>query len=428
MNTYIILERLFSAIIGCSSIVFLFFWYGEYKISRGKAFAIYLVITASLGFLFKLSKVLDWGNGAVNICMLLSLIALDLVYILLTKGKWYLNWLIIEMYFLIDGIIATSDAVIEEMVFETGYNAEPMVYSLQDLLIRIGWNIVMVLIKAIVTVLIMKKLFPYKKIQKGVIGNTLYWCIQLFTAMCIQFIYAGMNPVIDIKFAVILILLFVFSYTMVHFIYTFTYNRYNKKMIAYAEKVLDSQRHIYEGLLEDYNNMRDIKHDLANYMRNMDGLKVDISNRDNYVNELNDKIENLNRKCDICGIVDTIKKQYKNHELYRNIDIEISSCHIDYGVVSYQKLIQLMSSIIDMGLAYAAIYGNDKIDISIDNSEDVYSCTLRQPIGKKQKDIYREHKDTFKKAKKVMGYISEREEATFSCIKKDNKGCITVVV
>ena len=87
-----------------------------------------------------------------------------------------------------------------------------------------------------------------------------------------------------------------------------------------------------------------------------------------------------------------------------------------------------MSSIIDMGLAYAAIYGNDKIDISIDNSEDVYSYTLRQPIGKKQKDIYREHKDTFKKAKKVMGYISEREEATFSCIKKDNKRCITVVV
>lgn len=428
MNTFMVLERLFSAIIGCGAMGIFFFGYGEYKISRGKAFAMYFAIMVSIGFLYKLSKLLDWSDWVVNLLMVLVIVSLDLLYILLAKGKWYLNWLIIEIYFFVDGIFVTIEAVICEVIFEEGYNAEPMVYNLRGLLIGIGINIVMISIKVTITTLIMRKLFPYKKIQKGVVGNNIYWSTQLFVAIGIQAVYAGMNPVFDIRFALNLILLFIIPYAIIHFIYTFTYIRYNKRMIAYAEEVLDSQRHIYEDLIEAYNNMRDIKHDLANYMSNIGGLKEDAANRDNYVNELNDKIENLNRRCDICGIVDTIKEQYGADELYRNIDIEISSCHIDYGVVSYPKLIQLMSSIIGMGLAYAAIYGNDKVSISIDNAEEVYSYSLRQPVGKKQKKIYREHKDTFKKAKKVMRCISEREEATFSCTKKDDISCILVVV
>ena len=64
------------------------------------------------------------------------------------------------------------------------------------------------------------------------------------------------------------------AFIATYHLYTIVYNSYQRKMIRFLEAKMKQQKEDYEKLLADYNRLRDIKHDLYNYVNTTTEVKT----------------------------------------------------------------------------------------------------------------------------------------------------------
>lgn len=80
------------------------------------------------------------------------------------------------------------------------------------------------------------------------------------------------------------------AFIATYHLYTIVYNSYQRKMIRFLEAKMKQQKEDYEKLLADYNRLRDIKHDLYNYVHILD-LAGDVRKEQEQIRQLQEDLK-----------------------------------------------------------------------------------------------------------------------------------------
>ena len=78
------------------------------------------------------------------------------------------------------------------------------------------------------------------------------------------------NPDINTTFLIKFMVLYSLELMTVSYIYKGAANIYKKREITYINSLFQVQREIYDNMYKRYNTLRDVKHDMGNYVRTME--------------------------------------------------------------------------------------------------------------------------------------------------------------
>lgn len=189
-----------------------------------------------------------------------------------------------------DLITITMSAVIEEL-FGYAYNDTPVLYSAKALLIWIGVEALREGIGTIIEVWFMRTFMPYRMVRRQSFARSMVWVLAVGTSYGLMMIYFVTTvKEVDLMSQLVGLGIWGSAFIATYHLYTIVYNSYQRKLIHFLEAKLKQQKEDYEKLLADYNRLRDIKHDLYNYVHILD-LAGDVRKEQEQIRQLQEDLK-----------------------------------------------------------------------------------------------------------------------------------------
>ncbi len=314
-------------------------------------------------------------------------------------------WIGLSIY---DAATVLEEICIEK-VFHYTYNELEVIYSAKELSIKMGVELIRFLIGILVQYVAVKKLIPYKKLKSVSTPFKLFWMGWFLAYTVIGILYSrglyaqGYNFTTLISLITIEIMLLVTGY----YIFMFLYRRHQKRALSFLEEQMDGQKQMYRRVVGSYNELRDIRHDLYNYMQivrltdagkpdeeRMKGLKQQIqeSNFTNYTDKiaLNLMLNPLVFICREHGIVLEIKENVGELTERTELDVGFLLEQLVYNVVlldseSSAQTDALKKAILSIVKSDSAD-GNVEICLSVDGVKLKGRCKNREIEKERRKN------------------------------------------
>lgn len=189
-----------------------------------------------------------------------------------------------------DLVTVTMSAVIEEL-FGYAYNDTPVLYSAKALLVWLGVEALREGIGTIIEVWFMRKYMPYRKFRRQSFVRSMVWIPAVGTGYMMLVVYfVTMVKEVNLMSQFIALGIWASAFIATYHLYTIVYNSYQRKMIRFLEAKMKQQKEDYEKLLADYNRLRDIKHDLYNYVHILD-LAGDVRKEQEQIRQLQEDLK-----------------------------------------------------------------------------------------------------------------------------------------
>lgn len=189
-----------------------------------------------------------------------------------------------------DLVTVTMSAAIEEL-FGYAYNDTPVLYSAKALLIWLGVEALREGIGTIIEVWFMRTFMPYRKFRRQSFARSMVWVLAVGTGYMMLVVYfVTMVKEVNLMSQFIGLGIWASAFIATYHLYTIVYNSYQRKMIRFLEAKMKQQKEDYEKLLADYNRLRDIKHDLYNYVRILD-LAGDVRKEQEQIRQLQEDLK-----------------------------------------------------------------------------------------------------------------------------------------
>ena len=189
-----------------------------------------------------------------------------------------------------DLVTVTMSAVIEEL-FGYAYNDTPVLYSAKALLVWLGVEALREGIGTIIEVWFMRKYMPYRKFRRQSFVRSMVWILAVGTGYMMLVVYfVTMVKEVNLMSQFIALGIWASAFIATYHLYTIVYNSYQRKMIRFLEAKMKQQKEDYEKLLADYNRLRDIKHDLYNYVYILD-LAGDVRKEQEQIRQLQEDLK-----------------------------------------------------------------------------------------------------------------------------------------
>lgn len=189
-----------------------------------------------------------------------------------------------------DLVTVTMSAVIEEL-FGYAYNDTPVLYSAKALLVWLGVEALREGIGTIIEVWFMRKYMPYRKFRRQSFVRSMVWILAVGTGYMMLVVYfVTMVKEVNLMSQFIALGIWASAFIATYHLYTIVYNSYQRKMIRFLEAKMKQQKEDYEKLLADYNRLRDIKHDLYNYVHILD-LAGDVRKEQEQIRQLQEDLK-----------------------------------------------------------------------------------------------------------------------------------------
>lgn len=189
-----------------------------------------------------------------------------------------------------DLVTVTMSAAIEEL-FGYAYNDTPVLYSAKALLVWLGVEALREGIGTIIEVWFMRTFMPYRKFRRQSFARSMMWVLAVGTGYMILVMYfVTMVKEVDLMSQFIGLGIWASAFLATYHLYTIVYNSYQRKMIRFLEAKMKQQKEDYEKLLADYNRLRDIKHDLYNYVHILD-LAGDVRKEQEQIRQLQEDLK-----------------------------------------------------------------------------------------------------------------------------------------
>ncbi len=237
-----------------------------------------------------------------------------------------------------------------EQIFHYKHSDSEAIYSAKELGIKLEAETVLFLMGILVQYVVVKKLMPYKKLKSVSISFKLFWSILILLVVLIAILYMEKTLNLDSVFQIRILIIEVLGFVIGYYIFMFLYRRHQKKALSFLEEQMDGQKQMYRRVVGSYNELRDIRHDLYNYMQivrltdagkpdeeRMKGLKQQIqeSNFTNYTDKiaLNLMLNPLVFICREHGIVLEIKENVGELTERTELDVGFLLEQLVYNVV-----------------------------------------------------------------------------------------------
>lgn len=189
-----------------------------------------------------------------------------------------------------DLVTVTMSAVIEEL-FGYAYNDTPVLYSAKALLVWLGVEALREGIGTIIEVWFMRTFMPYGKFRRQSFARSMVWILAVGTGYMMLVVYfVTMVKEVNLMSQFIALGIWASAFIVTYHLYTIVYNSYQRKMIRFLEAKMKQQKEDYEKLLADYNRLRDIKHDLYNYVHILD-LAGDVRKEQEQIRQLQEDLK-----------------------------------------------------------------------------------------------------------------------------------------
>ena len=189
-----------------------------------------------------------------------------------------------------DLVTVTMSAVIEEL-FGYAYNDTPVLYSAKALLVWLGVEALREGIGTIIEVWFMRTFMPYRKFRRQSFVRSMVWILAVGTGYMMLVVYfVTMVKEVNLMSQFIALGIWASAFIATYHLYTIVYNSYQRKMIRFLEAKMKQQKEDYEKLLADYNRLRDIKHDLYNYVHILD-LAGDVRKEQEQIRQLQEDLK-----------------------------------------------------------------------------------------------------------------------------------------
>ena len=189
-----------------------------------------------------------------------------------------------------DLVTVMMSAAIEEL-FGYAYNDTPVLYSAKALLIWLGVEALREGIGTIIEVWFMRTFMPYRKFRRQSFARSMVWVLAVGTGYMMLVVYfVTMVKEVNLMSQFIGLGIWASAFIATYHLYTIVYNSYQRKMIRFLEAKMKQQKEDYEKLLADYNRLRDIKHDLYNYVPILD-LAGDVRKEQEQIRQLQEDLK-----------------------------------------------------------------------------------------------------------------------------------------
>ena len=274
-----------------------------------------------------------------------------------------------------DLVTITMSAVIEEL-FGYAYNDTPVLYSAKALLVWLGVEALREGIGTIIEVWFMRKFMPYRKFRRQSFARSMVWILAVGTGhMMLTVYFVTMVKEVDLISQVIGLGIWAAAFIAAYHLYTIVYNSYQRKMIRFLEAKMKQQKEDYEKIRADYNRLRDIKHDLYNYVHILD-LVGDVRKEQEQIRQLQEDLRPVKQK----GYTEYTDLSILNLAL-NNVAASCMDAGIHLEVVS--EKIQIDTNVeLDMGYLIERMVHNVILlnENQGENKQDSVSETLPQTL------------------------------------------------